>query len=144
MIKDERFSGTVLILDDSSTARKIVRESLMKMGLSVVEAKDGEDGLAKLESLYGEYGSDIVTNLKLIISDVEMPRMDGFHFASRAKADERFKEIPIIFSSSISDDFSDVRGEQAGGEAYLVKFNPTRFHDEVSRVLRNPRKVQTI
>lgn len=144
ILKEEKFSGTALVLDDSSTARKIVKEALLKMGFTVVEAKDGEDGLAKIESLYVEYGDDLVKNLKIIISDVEMPRMDGFHFASKVKSDNRFKEIPIIFSSSISDDFSDIRGEQAGGEAYLVKFDPVRFHDEVSRVLKNPRKIHTI
>ena len=62
-IREEKFTGTALILDDSSTARKIVKESLIKMGLSVVEAKDGEDGLLKMESLYGEYGSEIAKNV---------------------------------------------------------------------------------
>jgi two-component system chemotaxis response regulator CheV len=144
IVKADQFSGVALILDDSSTARRIVKEALVKMGLTVVEAKDGEDGLVNIESLYTEYGEDLTKHVKLIISDVEMPRMDGFHFASRIKNDNRFKNIPIIFSSSISDDFSDARGEQAGGEAYLVKFDPIRFHDEVTRVLSNPKNAQII
>ncbi len=142
MLKEDKFSGVALILDDSSTARRIVKEALTKMGLTVVEAKDGEDGLVKIENLYSEFGAEIAKNVKVIVSDVEMPRMDGFHFASRVKNDERFKGIPIIFSSSISDDFSDMRGEQAGGEAYLVKFDPIRFHDEIVRVLGNPKNVR--
>ncbi len=130
------FSGVALVLDDSSTARRILKEAVMKMGFSVVEAGDGEEGLEKLNELYEKYGNDLSQNLKIIISDVEMPKMDGFHFASNVKDDSRFKNIPIVFNSSISDHFSEDRGLEAGGEAYLVKFKASTFYDEVARVVR--------
>ncbi len=132
----ETFSGLALILDDSSTARKIVKEALLKMGFHVVEAMDGEEGLAKLNELYKTYGENLSNNLKIIISDVEMPKMDGFHFAANVKEDPRFSNIPIVFNSSISDHFSEDRGIEAGGEAYLVKFQASSFYDEVARVVR--------
>jgi len=132
----ETFSGLALVLDDSSTARRIVKEALIKMGFQVVEAMDGQDGLEKLEGLYDTYGDDISNHLKLIISDVEMPRMDGFHFAANVKEDGRFSNVPIVFNSSISDHFSEGRGLEAGGEAYLVKFEASTFYDEVARVVR--------
>jgi len=132
----ETFSGIALVLDDSSTARKIVKDALQKMGFKVVEAMDGEEGLSKLEDLYGTYGESLSDHLKLIISDVEMPKMDGFHFAANAKEDPRFSAIPIVFNSSISDHFSEGRGIEAGGEAYLVKFEASSFYDEVARVVR--------
>ncbi len=131
----DKFSGTVLILDDSSTARKIVKDALIKMGFDVVEASDGEDGLRRLNELYEVYEDKLNKNLKLIISDVEMPLMDGFHFAARVKEDRRFDGIPIIFNSSISGDFSESRGLEAGGEGYLVKFDANQFYDEISRVV---------
>lgn len=134
--KIENFSGLALILDDSSTARKIVKDAILKMGFDVVEAGDGKEGLAKLEELYNKYGADISNNLKVIVSDVEMPRMDGFHFAANVKDDGRFNNIPIIFNSSISNDFSEERGLEAGGEGYLVKFKASAFYDEVARVVR--------
>jgi two-component system chemotaxis response regulator CheV len=130
------FSGVALILDDSATARKIVKEALSKMGFQVVEAIDGQEGLEKLDDLFDVYGENISQQLKLILSDVEMPRMDGFHFAANVKEDGRFKNIPIIFNSSISDHFSEIRGKEAGAEAYLVKFDASTFYDEVSRVVR--------
>ena len=130
------FGGLVLLLDDSITARKIVKEALEKMGFQVVEAQDGQDGLERLEELHGMYGADISQNLKLIVSDVEMPLMDGFHFAAKVKEDDRFSSIPIVFNSSISDHFSEMRGKDAGGEAYLVKFDANTFYDEVARVVR--------
>jgi two-component system chemotaxis response regulator CheV len=132
----DSFSGLAMVLDDSTTARKIVKDALQKMGFNVVEAMDGEEGLRKLNELYETYGENLVDTLKIIISDVEMPKMDGFHFAAQAKEDERFKAIPIVFNSSISDHFSEGRGLDAGGEAYLVKFQASSFYDEVSRVVR--------
>jgi len=132
----ETFSGLALVLDDSSTARKIVKEALQKMGFKVIEASDGKDGLLKLEDLYETYGAGISNNLKIIISDVEMPQMDGFHFAANVKEDGRFNDIPIVFNSSISDHFSENRGLEAGGEAYLVKFEASSFYNEVSRIVR--------
>jgi two-component system chemotaxis response regulator CheV len=131
------FSGMVLLLDDSHTARKIVKEALEKMGFRVVEANDGEEGLERLDELYDRYGDALYEELKLIVSDVEMPRMDGFHFAANVKADGRFGKIPIVFNSSISDHFSEDRGKEAGGEAYLVKFDANAFYDEVARVVRS-------
>ncbi len=135
-VDSEIFSGLALVLDDSSTARKIVKEALVKMGFDVLEAMDGKEGLEKLDELYELYGEDLSKNLKIIISDVEMPRMDGFHFAANVKEDVRFSKIPIVFNSSISDHFSEDRGTEAGGEAYLVKFKASSFYNEVARVVR--------
>jgi len=135
-VKIETFSGMSLILDDSSTARKIVKDAMNKMGFTVVEAKDGQEALEKLDELYGIYGDNLINELKIIISDVEMPRMDGFHFAARVKDDPRFNNIPIVFNSSISDHFSEQRGELAGGEKYLTKFDANVFYTEVAKIVR--------
>ncbi len=129
--------GTALILDDSMIARKLVSDALKKMGLKVVEAKDGLEGLKKLEELYEVYGDRLKDELKIIISDVEMPQMDGFHFAANVKEDERFKDFPIVFNSSISDHFSELRGKEAGGEAYLTKFDAAIFYKEIANVLKS-------
>jgi two-component system chemotaxis response regulator CheV len=130
------FHGLALVLDDSSTARKIVKDALQKMGFSVVEAGDGQEGLDKLNDLYSTYDKNIAKHLKIIISDVEMPKMDGFHFAANVKEDGRFNNIPIVFNSSISDHFSEMRGKEAGAEAYLVKFEASAFYDEIARIVR--------
>ncbi len=131
------FSGVVLLLDDSATARKIVKDALVQMGFSVIEAVDGQEGLEKLADIYKTYGEELSQHLKLIVSDVEMPRMDGFHFAANVKEDIRFKNIPIVFNSSISDHFSEMRGKEAGGEAYLVKFDASTFFDEIARIVNS-------
>ncbi|MCF6172407.1 MAG: chemotaxis protein [Campylobacteraceae bacterium] len=132
-----QLEGTALILDDSMVARKLVSDALRKMGLKVVEAQDGIEGLKKLDELYDIYNDKLEKELKIIISDVEMPQMDGFHFASNVKDDSRFSSIPIVFNSSISDHFSELRGKEAGGEAYLTKFDAAVFYREISTVLKS-------
>lgn len=132
-----QLEGTTLVLDDSMVARKLVSDALKKMGLKVVEAKDGLEGLEKLEELFNIFGDRLKSELKIIISDVEMPQMDGFHFAANVKEDDRFKEVPIVFNSSISDHFSELRGKEAGGEAYLTKFDAAVFYKEISNVLKS-------
>ena len=135
-----KFSGVALILDDSLTARRLVSEALTKMGLRVVEAKDGVEGLEKLNDLYSMYKDDLEDNLRVIISDVEMPQMDGFHFAANVKDDKRFANIPIIFNSSLSNEFSEIHGKDAGGDVFLTKFNATEFYSAVSRVIESRKK----
>lgn len=142
----EQFKGTALVLDDSATARRIVKEAMQKMGFSVVEAKDGVDGLEKLNELINIFGDTLEQELRIIISDVEMPQMDGFHFASHVKKDERTKNIPLVFNSSISDHFSDIRGEAAGADAYLTKFDASTFYGEVAKAIHahDPKPMVTI
>ncbi|MDP1784381.1 MAG: chemotaxis protein [Sulfuricurvum sp.] len=132
----DRFSGLVLLLDDSSTARRIIKDALTQMGFTVIEGNDGEQGLEILEELYETHGADLTSKLRLIASDIEMPRMDGFHFAAKVKEDDRFKMIPIVFNSSISNHFSESRGKEAGAEAYLVKFDGNLFFDEIARIVQ--------
>jgi len=138
--KIEKFSGMVLLVDDSATARKIEKDALEKMGFEVVEATNGEEGYQKLEELYSIYGENLKNKLKLILSDIEMPKMDGYHMAAKIHNDERFKDIPLVFSSSISDAFSDERGKAVGAEGYLVKFDPNKFFQKISDVIKNSNK----
>ncbi len=133
----ETIKGTALILDDSMTARKLVHDALKKMGMKVVEAKDGVEGLQKLEELHQLHGDNLVKELRIIVSDVEMPQMDGFHFAANMKEDARFAKIPIVFNSSISDHFSEIRGAEAGGEAYLTKFDASVFYKEITKIIKS-------
>ena len=133
-------SGLALVLDDSSTARKLVKDTLEKMGLKVVEAKDGVEGLARMEDLYEMYGDKLSNFLRVILSDIEMPQMDGYRFASTIKDDPRYTGIPIIFNSSLSNDYSEAQSREAGAAAYLTKFDATLFYNEVLRVIEAHKK----
>ena len=119
----------VLIVDDSATARAVIRAALEKdPAINVVGA--AQDAFV---------ARDMIVKLRpdVICLDVEMPKMDGFHFAANVKEDDRFEKIPIVFNSSISDHFSELRGKEAGGEAYLTKFDASVFYKEISKVIKS-------
>ncbi|GMB96164.1 Chemotaxis protein CheV [Helicobacter sp. NHP22-001] len=131
----KKFDGLAMFVDDSRAARAVIKRTLLKLGFQVVEAVDGRDGLAKLEMLYAQYQDKLDQNLKIIVSDVEMPKMDGFHFFSKIREDPRFCQIPLLFNSSICDDYNTQRALDLGAKGYLVKFDPDRFMDEIAKIL---------
>ena len=133
--EQERFNGLALVLEDSSIARKRVVKNLVAMGFEVVEAIDGEEGKEKIEGLFQQYGDRLPEYLKIIVSDVEMPKIDGFHFANEIKNDPRLSRIPLVFNSSICDPNSMEKGKKAGGDGYIVKFDPNIFYQEVKKLL---------
>ena len=135
--ENKKLKGTALVLDDSSTARKLVKDALEKMGLSVVEPKNGVEGIERMNELYERFGDNITKEVRVILSDIEMPQMDGYRFASTIKDDERFRAIPIVFNSSLSNEYSEAKSKEAGGDAYLTKFDASVFYQEVQRVIES-------
>ncbi|HBA86738.1 MAG TPA: hybrid sensor histidine kinase/response regulator [Geobacter sp.] len=101
----------VLVVDDSITTRTMEQSILVTHGFAVVTAVSGEDALEKSEA-----GS-----FDLIISDVEMPGMNGFELTRALRAAERYRETPIIIVSSLSRDEDKRQALQAGAQAYIVK-----------------------
>ena len=126
--KDE-FGGnrTVLIIDDSSSARKIVNNALIKEGFKTVLA---ENGKAALDIVYEDK-----YKIDAIICDVEMPVMDGYTFTKTLKSDDKYKNIPVIMHSSLSGVENSDKGMRAGADYYVVKFDPVEFIGTIKKVL---------
>ena len=103
---------TILIVDDSKTVRNLVSFIMKKEGFGVVSAEDGLDGL---EKLYASEGID------LIISDVNMPRMDGFSFIKTVREQEAYRDIPILVLSTEGQDKDIQQGMNLGVNMYMVK-----------------------
>ncbi len=101
----------VLVVDDSVTIRTLEKDSLESAGYEVLTAVDGEDGWRVLQ----ESGAD------LLISDVEMPRMDGLTLTATVRRSARFSRLPIILYTSRASDADRARGGDVGADAYLVK-----------------------
>lgn len=102
----------ILIVDDSKTVRNLVAFILKKEGFKVTWAEDGLDGL---EKLYADEAID------LIISDVNMPRMDGFTFIKNVREQEAYKDIPIVVLSTEGQEKDIQTGMNLGANLYLVK-----------------------
>jgi chemotaxis protein histidine kinase CheA/CheY-like chemotaxis protein len=103
--------ATILVVDDSFSTREIERNLLEAHGYQVVTAGDGEEALEKTR---GE-------SYDLVITDVEMPRMDGFTLTERLRGDERYRAVPIIIVTSLEKEADRLRGISAGADAYIVK-----------------------
>ncbi|GAB6886826.1 response regulator [Desulfothermus okinawensis JCM 13304] len=102
----------ILIVDDSKTVRNLVSFVIKKAGFKVVVAEDGLDGLEKLYS-----NPDIV----LVVSDVNMPRMDGLTFIKNIREQEAFRDLPIIILSTEGEDKDIQAGLEVGADIYMVK-----------------------
>jgi len=121
---------TILVVDDSPTVLKFVSFSLKNKGFQVVTACDGMDAIEKISSLGG--GPD------LIITDLNMPNLDGYGLIDTLRQNEQHQETPIIILSSEDGEDDRDRGMEVGANSYLVKpFKPSLLLTEVSRYLGN-------
>ena len=118
-------SMTVLTVDDSRTMREMLRLALTDAGYRVVQAEDGVHGL---EVLSGEAPDVIVT-------DINMPRLDGFGFIEEVRGDPRHRATPILVLTTESDAEKKNRARMAGATGWIVKpFNPVKLVDAIRRV----------
>lgn len=116
----------VMIVDDSATIRRFVMYALRARGLHVVTAEDGHDALEKMAR----------TPVDLVITDLNMPKLDGFGLVRRIREDDDLGELPVIILSSLSDDTDVDRGLDLGANAYLTKpFDESRIQSEVDKYL---------
>ena len=115
---------TILVVDDSSSMRQVVGMALKGGGYDVVEACDGKDALAKLDG----------RKLHLIISDVNMPNMDGIAFVKAAKLLPAYKFTPVIMLTTEAGEAKKKEGQAAGVRAWVVKpFQPAQLLLAVSK-----------
>jgi len=133
-IEKTDFETFMLFADDSVVARKQIEKTLQKMGINYVSAKNGDDAWEKLEEIATRaesMGIPTKDYLKLILTDVEMPGMDGYVLTKKVKSDERFKGIPVLMHSSLSADTNMALGKQVGADHYLPKFDPVELSKAV-------------
>ena len=117
---------TVLIVDDSATIRQVVGMTLKGAGYEVMEACDGKDALRKLDG----------KKINLIISDVNMPNMDGISFVKEAKKLANYKFTPVIMLTTESQDSKKQEGQAAGAKAWVVKpFQPDQMLAAVAKLI---------
>lgn len=119
-------SYKILAVDDSATVRKFISFSLRPKGYEVILAEDGLDALEKMPQ----------DGVDLIITDLNMPNMDGLEFIKTIRENEDYKNIPIIILSSESE-LSDIeKGKSVGANSYLVKpFNSSKLQYEIIKYL---------
>ncbi|HEY5717286.1 MAG TPA: response regulator [Motiliproteus sp.] len=117
---------TILVIDDAASIRQVIGMTLKGAGYNVIEACDGKDALGKLNG----------DKINLIITDVNMPNMDGITFIKEAKKLPRYKFTPIMVLTTESQDSKKQEGQAAGAKAWVVKpFQPPQLLAAVSKLV---------
>ena len=117
---------TILAVDDSASIRQMVSFTLKGAGYDVVEAVDGEDALVKAKN----------HNVSLILTDINMPRMDGLALVKSLRGLPRYRIAPILMLTTESSDAMKAQGRAAGATGWLVKpFDPKRLVEVVRKVI---------
>lgn len=117
---------SILIVDDSASLRQVVAITLRGAGYEVIEACDGKDALAKLTG----------QRVHLIISDVNMPNMDGITFLKEVKKQASYRFTPVIMLTTEGSDDKKKLGQEAGAKAWMVKpFQPQQMLAAVAKLV---------
>lgn len=121
---NEHLKGqTVLVVDDSNTARQQIKETLAHVGVKVIEKQDGLQALRLLKQWVNE-GHDINDKILMMFTDAEMPEMDGYMLTAEVRADERMKDLFITLNTSLSGNFNEAMVEKVGCNRFISKFQP--------------------
>jgi len=127
--------NNILIVDDSTVARNQIKRVLEQMGANCSTFKDGQEAWDHLSGMAKE-GVDVAKHYTMIISDVEMPVMDGYTLASKIKSDPLLKEVFLILHTSLSGVFNTEMVKKVGANQFLPKFSP----DELVKVVQDRMK----
>lgn len=129
---------TVVYADDSSVARGQIERTLNALGIRGIPALNGRqawDELLKLATYADASGRQVKDLVQLILTDVEMPEMDGYILTKNIKSDPRFAGIPVLMHSSLSSMSNQQLGKSVGVDEYVPKFEAQRLAETLSRLL---------
>lgn len=125
----------ILIADDSQVAISQVRSVLEALDIKVVEAHNGLEAYQILESWKAE-GKNISEDVLMVITDAEMPEMDGYMLTTEIRRDPLLKDMFVILHTSLSGNFNKAMVEKVGCDGFLSKFQPEQLAEEVQRLIR--------
>jgi two-component system, chemotaxis family, chemotaxis protein CheY len=118
---------TIMVVDDSASIRQMVSFTIKNCGYDVVEAKDGQDALAKMNN---------GTTVNMIITDLNMPNLDGIGLIRNVRRLATHKFIPIIMLTTESQESKKLEGKQAGATGWIIKpFKPDQLVSVIKKVL---------
>lgn len=125
-----------LVADDSLVARNQVQKTLEKIGVDCVITRTGKEALDYLKTKADE-GIDMTKEIHLVISDIEMPEMDGYTLTSAIRADDRLKGLTVMLHSSLSGEFNEKMTIKVKADKFIPKFKAEDLVDEIKSLLVN-------
>ena len=141
--EEGEYQPVVLVADDSSVARNQIKRTLDQLGIECVLAKDGRQALDQLTQ-WADDGQSIALHdrLFMVISDIEMPEMDGYTFNTEVRKDSRLSELHILLHTSLSGVFNRAMVEKVGANDFIAKFQPDVLAKTVLERLRHWRSAR--
>ncbi|MGL6258152.1 chemotaxis protein CheV [Vibrio sp. WXL103] len=130
---DKEIVRRILIVDDSTVARKQVQRAIESIGFEVIAAKDGKEAYRVLQEMLEK--GPISEQLSLVISDIEMPEMDGYTLTAEIRRNPDLKDLYMILHSSLSGVFNQAMVERVGANCFIAKFNPDELGNAVKSAL---------
>jgi two-component system chemotaxis response regulator CheV len=130
--KEKTGKPLVMVVDDSPTMRKAISEMLRGIHLDVVEFQNGEQAWNALNDTQYMNGPKA---FQIVISDVEMPRLDGYSLVKRIRNHPALKDLPVILHSSLTGEVNKERAKEAGADAYVAKFNKREIVEALKSIL---------
>ena len=123
----------ILIADDSTVARKQVERAITSLGFEAIAVIDGKQAYEKLVEMAAE--GSIYDQISLVISDIEMPEMDGYTLTAEIRRNPDLKDLYVILHSSLSGVFNQAMVERVGANSFIAKFNPDELGNAVKTAL---------
>ena len=124
----------IFIADDSAVARKQVQKALTALGMNMEAAKDGLEALNRLREIAAETG-DVTDKVGILVSDIEMPEMDGYTLTAEIKNDPALQKLRVILHTSLSGVFNQAMVEKVGADDFIAKFQPDVLATSVQKWL---------
>lgn len=134
-IASEFVGRKILHADDSMTARKQVSGTLEQLGIEIIPVKNGYEALLMLRN-WADQGKRVEDEILMLITDAEMPVMDGYKLTDEIRKDPRMSELYVVLNTSLSGDFNKAMAKKVGCNALLSKFQPDLLVDTVQTRLK--------
>ncbi len=113
----------ILLADDSSVARSQASDALKQVGLDIAVVNNGVQALAKLNA-WADEGMDLKSQVLMVVTDAEMPQMDGYRLTTEIRNDPRFEHLYVVLHTSLSGNFNSAMVEKVGCDKFLAKYHP--------------------
>jgi two-component system chemotaxis response regulator CheV len=135
--------ASILVADDSAVARSVIELGLKAMGVPYVMTKSGKEAWDKLHEIAQDaeaHGLRVKDKICLVLTDVEMPEMDGFTLTRNIKATHKYNGIPVVIHSSLTGATNENLVKSVGADAYVAKFQPREFAATIRAVMEKVKK----
>ena len=130
--------SSILVADDSAVARSVIELGLNAMGVPFIMTKTGKEAWERIQHIAEEAkaeGQTVQSKIAVVLTDLEMPEMDGFTLTRLIKQDARFKSIPVVIHSSLTGTTNENHVKSVGADAYVGKFAPRELAATIRKVL---------